>query len=119
MIEGLSFQKPQDLVSLHFPALAPSASLLEPSVALSSRVNSGSYFVWTRLLALFKLEIYPTGRRHASLCDALLPTSQQFLKSPTPSNNNQFKPIAMVSSKGKPTDPKLREEAKEGILLPP
>lgn len=24
----------------------------------------------------------------------------------------------MVSSKGKPTDPKLREEAKEGICLP-
>lgn len=35
-------------------------------------------------------------------------------KSQTPHSSINSKAIIMVSSKGKPTDPKLREEAKEG-----
>lgn len=60
------------------------------------------------------------GLRHASLCDALLTYSQQHPHSTKnlekkDSYIQQSKLVAMVSSKGKPTDPKLREEAKEGM----
>lgn len=102
--------------SLHFAALAPSASLLGTMVCSVSWMNSGLYSVWTRLLAPFQREIYLAGSRHASHCDALSTTSQQLsspLKSPY---STHFQPVAMVSSKGKPTDPKLREEAKEGTF---
>ena len=85
-----------------------------------SWMNSGYYRVWTRLLAWFQQAkmIYLGVRRHAFQCDALstipqnnsgFPTKYPQLKSP--------RLVAMVSSKGKPTDPSLREEAKEGLLF--
>ena len=107
----------KDLSIFTFCALVLSASITWNGCHVSW-MNSGYYLLWTRLLALFQQDDLPW---RPSSCISVRRAFNQFLTTipEIPSRYIQLKSpklVVMVSSKGKPTDPSLREEAKEGLL---